>query len=264
VDYRVFHTVNVFASHHTWLAHATHDFETLGVVLYAGAVLLLWLATVPGEDRRWKCAALCGGASGGVALLVNQVIARIWHRPRPYQTHAHVYHLTNSRDPSFPSDHASAAFGIAFGIYFFDRRVGRFFLIVAGLIAAGRVLIGAHYVTDVVASFAIALIAAAFVARFGRRLLYCATLLLEMATDPLVRAVHKADGSGRRQLVSGKGEFLPKVSPDGHRILFARGRWLYAMRSDGTYQRRLAQTSVGYYRKFCCLLWALNIAWAGK
>ena len=129
MDYRIFHTVNVFASEHRWLAHVTYDFETVGVVLYAAAVLLLWFATVPGEDRRWKCAALSGGACGGVALLVNQVIGRIWHRPRPYQSHAHVYHLTNSRDPSFPSDHASAAFGIAFGIYFFDRRLGRLFLV---------------------------------------------------------------------------------------------------------------------------------------
>ena len=46
----------------------------------------------------------------------------------------------------------------------------------------------------------------------------------------------KSDGSGRRQLASGKGELLPELSPDGHRILFARGRWLYAMRSDGTHK----------------------------
>jgi dipeptidyl aminopeptidase/acylaminoacyl peptidase len=55
----------------------------------------------------------------------------------------------------------------------------------------------------------------------------------------------KTDGSGRRHLASGKSELLPKLSPDGHRILFARGRWLYVMRSDGTHKKRLAQTSVG-------------------
>ena len=45
-----------------------------------------------------------------------------------------------------------------------------------------------------------------------------------------------ADGSGRRQLASGKGELWPELSPDGRGILFARGRWLYAMRSDGTHK----------------------------
>ncbi|HTZ06412.1 MAG TPA: hypothetical protein VMB53_11695 [Gaiellaceae bacterium] len=52
-----------------------------------------------------------------------------------------------------------------------------------------------------------------------------------------------ADGSGRRQLVSGKGELLPQLSPDGRRILFARGPWVYVMRSDGTHKTALAQTS---------------------
>ena len=191
MDYRVFHAVNEFARDYPWLAHATYAFETIGVALYAAAVLLLWLATAPGEERRWKFAALSGAASAGVALLINQVIGNlIWHRPRPYQSHAHVYHLTSSRDPSFPSDHASAAFGIAFGIYFIDRRVGRFFLIVATLIAAGRLVVGAHYLTDVLASLVVAVVAAAVVARFGRPLLYRVILLLERASDPLVRRFH--------------------------------------------------------------------------
>jgi hypothetical protein len=56
-----------------------------------------------------------------------------------------------------------------------------------------------------------------------------------------------ADGSGRRQLASGKGELWPELSPDGRGILFARGRWLYAMRSDGTHKIALAQTSFGRY-----------------
>jgi Tol biopolymer transport system component len=52
-----------------------------------------------------------------------------------------------------------------------------------------------------------------------------------------------ADGSGRRQLVSGEGELLPKLSPDGHRILFEYGRWMYVLQSDGTRRRPLAVTS---------------------
>ena len=51
-------------------------------------------------------------------------------------------------------------FGIAFGIYFVDRRVGRIFLAVATLIAAGRVLVGAHYPSDVLASLVISAIVA--------------------------------------------------------------------------------------------------------
>ena len=57
----------------------------------------------------------------------------------------------------------------------------------------------------------------------------------------------KADGSGRRRLASGWGDLRPQLSPDGHRILFARGRWLYVMRSDGSHNMPLARVSFGFY-----------------
>ncbi len=192
LDYRIYHAVNEFAVDFKWLAHATYFFETVGVVLYGLAVLVLWLATAPGEERRWKLAALAGGASAGLSLLINQVIGNlVWHRPRPYETHPQVYHLSHSHDPSFPSDHASAAFGIAFGIYFVDRRVGRFFIVVATLIATGRVLVGAHYLTDVLASLVVSVISAYLIVRLGRPLLDRCVRLLERFSDPVVGPVHK-------------------------------------------------------------------------
>ena len=191
MDWRIFHAVDEFASDNRWLAHATYGFETVGVVLYAAAVLVLWLAAAPGAERRLKFAALSGAATGGLALLVNQAIGHIWRRPRPYQSHLHVYHLTSSRDPSFPSDHASAAFGIAFGIYAFDRRAGRAFIAIATLIAVGRMVVGAHYLSDVLASLAVAAVCAALVVRFGKPLLYPVIVLLERLSDPLVRPFHE-------------------------------------------------------------------------
>ncbi len=61
MDWTIYHAVNVFARHHKTLAHATFGFETVGVVVYAALVVVPWLATRPGEERRWKFAALCGG-----------------------------------------------------------------------------------------------------------------------------------------------------------------------------------------------------------
>src|SRR6266480_5529661 len=70
----------------------------------------------------------------------------------PFATHpaAHVWG-SRSHDPSFPSDHASAAFGIAFALFFYDRLAGSIFLAAATFIGVGRVFIGAHYPADVVA-----------------------------------------------------------------------------------------------------------------
>jgi undecaprenyl-diphosphatase len=192
MDYGVYHAVTEFASDFKWLAHATYVFETVGVALYGLAVFVLWLATAPGEERQWKLAALSGTTAAGASLLINQIIGNvIWHRPRPYETHPQVYHLSHSHDPSLPSDHASAAFGLAFGIYFVNRRVGRLFIAVAILIAAGRVLVGAHYPSDVLASLVISAIVAYLIVRFGRPLLDRGVLLLERASDPVVEPLHK-------------------------------------------------------------------------
>ena len=145
MDYRIFHAVDEFSFDYKWLAHATYAFETFGVVVYAAAVLFLWLLTPPGSERRWKIAALCGGVSALISLGINQLIGDfIWHRP------------------------------------------GRIFLVVATLIAAGRVVVGAHYLTDVLASLVISAIVAYLVARFGRPLLLRLAILLERLTDPLV------------------------------------------------------------------------------
>jgi undecaprenyl-diphosphatase len=137
-------------------------------------------------------AALAGAATAGLSLLINQVIGNlIWHRPRPYESHPQVYHLAHSHDPSFPSDHASAAFGIAFGIYFVDRRICRFFLAIATLIAVGRVVVGAHYFTDIVASAIISAIVGAAVVRFGTPTLVRIARVLERVSDPGVTAFRR-------------------------------------------------------------------------
>jgi len=78
----------------------------------------------------------------------------------------------------------------------------------------------------------------------GTRILYASVPSDRMrAGHPKIFSI-KVDGSGRRQLASGIG---PKLSPHGHRILFARGRWLYVMRSDGTHQKALVKTNFGHY-----------------
>ena len=192
MDYRIFHAVDEFSMDYKWLAHATYAFETFGVVVYFAAVLFLWLLTAPGTERRWKIAALCGGMSALISIGINQLIGNaIWHRPRPYESHPGVYHLTDSHDPSFPSDHASAAYGIAFGIYFVDKRVGRFFLVIATFIAVGRLVVGAHYLTDILASLVISAAVAALVARFGKPLLLRLATLLERISDPIVTPFHR-------------------------------------------------------------------------
>src|SRR5213083_2597424 len=159
MDYRIYHAINQFVYHHAWLGRGLNVLENWAVPVIAIATLALWLLARPGGSRRWKLASACALGSAALALLVNQLISKIWHRQRPFATHpsAHVWG-SRSHDPSFPSDHASAAFAIAFAV----------FLAAAIVIGVGRVFIGAHYPLDVVAGCLVGLASALLLARVAR------------------------------------------------------------------------------------------------
>ena len=83
-------------------------------------------------------------------------------RPRPYVAHPGDVHLfiPASMDTSFPSDHATAAFAIAVAIFLRSRRAGWIALAMATLVSVGRVVVGTHYPTDVLAGAAIGTLSA--------------------------------------------------------------------------------------------------------
>src|SRR6266852_8225148 len=132
MDYRVYHSINQFVYQHAWLGRGLSVLETWAVPVLAIATFALWLLARPGGSRRWKLASACALASAALALLINQLIGKLWHRQRPFASHpsAHVWG-SRSHDPSFPSDHASAAFAIACTILFFDRLAGSLFMLAA-------------------------------------------------------------------------------------------------------------------------------------
>ena len=187
MDYRVYHAVNAFVLAHGWLGHLVAVVEVVAVPLFAVATCGLWLLDRPGGPRRWKLASASALASAALALLLNRVLAEIWTRQRPFAAHpsAHVWG-GRSHDPSFPSDHASAAFAIAFAILLFDQVVGSIFLAAAVAVAAGRVVVGAHYPADVLAGLLVGLGSALFVVRVGRLTILRLVRLVERLTDPVL------------------------------------------------------------------------------
>jgi membrane-associated phospholipid phosphatase len=187
MDYRVYHAVNRFVFHHAWLGRALADIEKWAVPVVAVATFALWLLARPGGSRKWKLASATALASAALGLLVNQLVAQFWHRARPFAAHrsAHVWG-NRSHDPSFPSDHASAAFAIGFAVLLFDRVAGALFLAAAVVIGVGRVLIGAHYPADVLAGVLVGLACAVVVARLARPAIEFVVRIVERLTDPLL------------------------------------------------------------------------------
>jgi undecaprenyl-diphosphatase len=158
------------------------------VPLFVLATAALWLLDRPGRPARWKVAALCALTSAGLGLLVNQAIAHVWARERPFAAHPAqtVLLAPASHDPSFPSDHATAAFAIAFAVLFFGRRLGAFFLAFAAVVAVTRVFVGLHYPADVLGGVLVGLLAAALVVRVGQPTFRAMAGWGSRITDPLV------------------------------------------------------------------------------
>ena len=188
MDWRIYHAVNTFVTHHPWLGSLFRIVETYGTILIGVAAVCLWLAARPGGDRKWKIASGSALAAAAVALLANKLIATSWHRDRPYVTH-HVGRIwgPHKTDPSFPSDHSSAAFAIAVAVMLIDPVVGAVFLVLAAAIAIGRVVVGEHYPGDVVTGALVGTVAALLVVRVGKPLIVAIARIVERVTDPLLR-----------------------------------------------------------------------------
>lgn len=115
------------------------------------------------RDRYGSVAAVL--AAGG-ALAVNQVIALVWARPRPFTAHPSVHVLlSRSTDPSFPSDHAAAAFAIATVAVLVRPRLGVAAVVLAFLVAYARVYVGAHYPGDVLGGAVVGIIVGVVIVR---------------------------------------------------------------------------------------------------
>lgn len=176
---------------HDWLEDPTTAVVGLVVPLYALATVGLWFLARPYGSPRWKLASASALVAAAVALLANQVISHLWERPRPFTTHAALTHVLSARttDPSFPSDHAAAAFAIAFAVFAFSRRAGALFLAAATLISLSRIALGMHYPSDVVAGVLVGLASATLVTHAGEAWVMRLVVLVSRISDPLLRPV---------------------------------------------------------------------------
>jgi undecaprenyl-diphosphatase len=204
VDWTVFQWLDGLLQGHDLLGDEVADFSALSPLMVGFAVIGLWFASRPGGPGRGKLACASALLSAGVALMANQAISALWFRERPTDAHpgeALLHFVSPSADPSFPSDHAGAAFAIAFAVLFVSRRAGWWFLGAAALVGLSRVLVGLHYPGDVLAGAAVGFTAAWLVHRFARRPLLSLIGQVSRLTDPLVRPLWRAAESlqpGRR------------------------------------------------------------------
>lgn len=187
MDWRIYHAIYGVSLHHHWVGSLFSGIETASIPVVVVATVGLWLLSRPGGDPKWKTASVTALAASAVGLGVNWLIAHeIWFRDRPYVTHPEAHPWSNAHDASFPSDHSTASFSIAFAVLAFDRVAGAVFLAGATVIAAGRLFIGAHYPSDVLTGVVLGAVAALVATKLLRPLVRLLIRQVERLTDPVL------------------------------------------------------------------------------
>jgi undecaprenyl-diphosphatase len=167
VNYHLFELINNDAGRWTPLDQVMRfAAERFIYVVFAVVAVVTGIALYRGRVRAvGSFAVTLVLAWAGAATL-----ARVSDELRPFQTH-HVHQLI-PHDPgvSLPSDHATAAFAMAFGMYvFLDRRLGALIALAAVVIGFARVWVGVHYPADIAAAAVIAAVATLVVWAVARR-----------------------------------------------------------------------------------------------
>src|SRR5215470_11452980 len=95
------------------------------------------------------------GAAGSAALVgvgVFKILKRMSQRPRPCQIEPHCWSRILPPDKfSFPSGHTMTAFSIALVLSYFYHGVEVPVFFLAGSIAVSRIVLGMHFLSDVLA-----------------------------------------------------------------------------------------------------------------
>jgi undecaprenyl-diphosphatase len=157
VDWSLLHALNDFLFRHDSVEDPLLFYVNVSEALFAVTLALVFLAARGSRLAAWRHAALAAALSAGLALAIGKVVSEIVDRARPFVADPHGVHLFSGHaaDPGFPSDHATAAFAIAVAILLRNRAWGIVALVAAAVLSIGRVALGVHYPSDVIAGAAL-------------------------------------------------------------------------------------------------------------
>jgi undecaprenyl-diphosphatase len=162
MEWSILHTLNDFLYRHDTVEDPLLLYINVSEALFVATLVLVFVLANGKRLRSWRRAAFASILSAALALAIAKAISEIVDRARPFVVDPNGVHLFSGHaaDPGFPSDHATGAFAVAMAIYLRKRSWGVVALLAAALLAVGRVAIGVHFPSDVLAGALVGITAA--------------------------------------------------------------------------------------------------------
>jgi undecaprenyl-diphosphatase len=146
-DHRVMRRVNRWRAPRwlrVWMIWSTRLGD--GWIWYSTGIILLLF----GGDTRFAAFAACASAEA-ITVVMFRAMKNASKRKRPCQLEAHCWANVLPPDQfSFPSGHAMSAFAIAIPLCIYHPELQAPLLVLSASIAVSRVILGMHFVSDVV------------------------------------------------------------------------------------------------------------------
>ncbi len=142
LNLQLFYMVNSMAGKNAGL-----DAFFRGLAVYSIAIVMVVLVFL--YLKKYKRAFATAVISVFLALGINQLISFLYYSPRPFVKYNVTQLISHSPDSSFPSDHTSISFALAFSVLMYHRRMGIALVVFSALVGFSRVYCGVHYPLDI-------------------------------------------------------------------------------------------------------------------
>lgn len=155
LNYSLFMLLNA-APGASGIAVDTARFLADGLIWFVPIGLIIGWLRGSSAMRQVLIAATVSGLAG---LLINQLIGLVWYHPRPFEAGIGQTLIPHVRDSSFPSDHLTFIWAIAFSLLLREqsRLAGWVLALMGVLVAWARIYLGVHFPLDMLGAVLVAL-----------------------------------------------------------------------------------------------------------
>ncbi|MDD5464043.1 MAG: phosphatase PAP2 family protein [Candidatus Moranbacteria bacterium] len=98
--------------------------------------------------------------------LMAKLSSLFYYNPRPFVVEQFVPLIAHANNNGFPSDHTLLSAAVASVVFFFNKKLGAFLLILALLVGTSRVLAGVHHAIDIAGSIVVAFVVSFLMYKF--------------------------------------------------------------------------------------------------